>query len=217
MKVFVTGYRGYIGSHLVDVLREEGFHVVGCDLNLFEDCEWYAPTPPNEELVKDVRDVTPRDLDGIDAVMHLAAISNDPMGDLDEQLTRDVNFHGSVHMAETAKSPAEGWSALQHVGSTGQQWAVPRLLRIAKTSTNSSVIHNAISEIGELGGDEAVKGLVELFDHDFSHVPRSEMESKGRLQTNFNPIVCSALTIATGENSGRNPDAWRRYLTEASR
>jgi nucleoside-diphosphate-sugar epimerase len=103
LKVFVTGHRGFIGSHLVDVLREEGHHVVGCDLNLFQGCEWYPPTPSHEELVKDVRDVTPRDLDGIDAVMHLAAISNDPMGDLDEQLTLDVNFHGSVHLAKTAK------------------------------------------------------------------------------------------------------------------
>jgi nucleoside-diphosphate-sugar epimerase len=103
LRVFVTGHRGYIGSHLVELLREEGFHVVGCDLNLFDNCESYTRVPPNEELVKDVREVTPRDLDGIDAVMHLAAISNDPMGDLDEELTRDVNFHGSVHMAETAK------------------------------------------------------------------------------------------------------------------
>ena len=90
MRIFVTGHRGYIGSHLVELLREEGFHVVGCDLNLFESCESYAPVPPREERIKDVRDVTPRDLDGIDAVMHLAAISNDPMGDLDEQLTLDV-------------------------------------------------------------------------------------------------------------------------------
>jgi nucleoside-diphosphate-sugar epimerase len=103
VKVFVTGHRGYIGTHLVDVLREEGHHVVGCDLNLFDDCEFYPRTPANEEQLKDVRDVTPRDLDGVDAVMHLAAISNDPMGDLDEELTRDVNFRGSVHLAETAK------------------------------------------------------------------------------------------------------------------
>ena len=103
MKVFITGHRGYIGAHLVELLREQGFHVVGCDVNLFRNCEAYAAVPPHEELVKDVREVTPEDLEGADAVMHLAAISNDPMGDLDETLTLDINYRGSVHMAETAK------------------------------------------------------------------------------------------------------------------
>ena len=101
MKVLVTGHRGYIGAHLVGLLKEAGHHVTGCDLDLFEGCAWETLIPPDREIVRDVRALTLRDLEGQDCVMHLAAISNDPMGDLDEQLTRDVNFHGSVHMAET--------------------------------------------------------------------------------------------------------------------
>lgn len=55
MRIFVTGHRDYIDSHLVELLREEGFHVIGCDLNLFDNCESFARVPANEELVKDVR------------------------------------------------------------------------------------------------------------------------------------------------------------------
>ena len=73
MKIFVTGHRGYIGSHLVDVLKQDGHSVVGCDLNLFEGCEWEAFARPDRELVKDVRTIEPADLDGCDCVMHLAA------------------------------------------------------------------------------------------------------------------------------------------------
>ncbi|WP_165073806.1 NAD-dependent epimerase/dehydratase family protein [Paludisphaera rhizosphaerae] len=103
MKVFVTGHRGYIGSHLVDVLKQEGHTVVGCDVGLFDGCEWEPLTPADVDLVKDVRKVEHVDLDGCDAVMHLAAISNDPMGALNAQLTYDVNRDASIRLAKIAK------------------------------------------------------------------------------------------------------------------
>ena len=103
MRIFVTGHRGYIGSHLIDVLKREGHTVVACDLGLFEGCNWEPLVEPDRELKKDVRTVEARDLDGCDCVMHLAAISNDPMGELNAQLTFEINRDASIRLAETAK------------------------------------------------------------------------------------------------------------------
>ena len=103
MKIFATGHRGYIGAHLVDVLKQEGHTVIGCDLGLFEGCNWEPLVAPDRELIKDIRRVEARDLDGCDCVMHLAAISNDPMGEMNAQLTFDVNRDASIHLAEIAK------------------------------------------------------------------------------------------------------------------
>ena len=103
MKVFVTGHKGYIGPHLVELLKEEGHTVVGCDLGLFEGFEWEPLVPADVDLRKDVRQVTLADLEGCDVVMHLAAISNDPMGALNAQLTLDVNRDASIRLARLAK------------------------------------------------------------------------------------------------------------------
>jgi nucleoside-diphosphate-sugar epimerase len=108
MKVFVTGHRGYIGVHLVDLLRQAGHEVTGCDLGLFDGCEWESPTRPNRELRKDVRDIQPTDLDGHDCVMHLAAISNDPMGDIHPEITHSINRDASVALARHAKQSGVG-------------------------------------------------------------------------------------------------------------
>jgi nucleoside-diphosphate-sugar epimerase len=103
MKVFATGHRGYIGAHLVDVLKQEGHTVFGCDLNLFDGCNWEPLVKPDQELIKDIREVDERDLDGCDCVMHLAAISNDPMGEMNTQITFDVNRDASIRLAQLAK------------------------------------------------------------------------------------------------------------------
>jgi nucleoside-diphosphate-sugar epimerase len=103
-KILVTGHKGYIGTHLVQLLKEYGYFVTGCDLNLFEGCEWEKSAKPDVELLKDVRDLTAKQLEGHECVMHLAAISNDPMGDLNEAITLSINYEGSVRLAELAKS-----------------------------------------------------------------------------------------------------------------
>jgi nucleoside-diphosphate-sugar epimerase len=102
MRAFVTGHKGYIGVHLVALLKEQGHYVAGCDVDLFDGCLWDPLIEPDRHIALDYRRLTPRDLDGFDCVMHLAAISNDPMGALDAEVTRSVNAVGSVQLAETA-------------------------------------------------------------------------------------------------------------------
>ena len=108
MKVFVTGHRGYIGAHLVDLLKQGGHYVTGCDLNLFDGCGWEPVVRPDKELIKDVRQISPTDIEGHDCIMHLAAISNDPMGDLDPELTFSVNRDGSINLARLARQTGVG-------------------------------------------------------------------------------------------------------------
>jgi nucleoside-diphosphate-sugar epimerase len=103
MKAFVTGHRGYIGAHLVDLLKQEGHTVIGCDVNLFEGCNWEPVVKPDRELIMDTRAIEAGDLDGCDCVMHLAAISNDPMGALNAQITFEVNRDASIRLAELAR------------------------------------------------------------------------------------------------------------------
>ena len=105
MRVLVTGHLGYIGTVMVPMLLKAGHQVIGFDCNLYEKCTFAAGG--NLAMVphirKDVRDATKEDFRGIDAVIHLAALSNDPLGNLNPDITYAINHRGSVHVARLAK------------------------------------------------------------------------------------------------------------------
>jgi nucleoside-diphosphate-sugar epimerase len=105
MRVMVTGHLGYIGTVMVPMLLRSGHDVVGLDSDLYENCAFEAGgrIEPVPHIRKDVRDVTDGDLRGLDAIIHLAALSNDPLGDLRPALTYDINHHGSVRLAALGK------------------------------------------------------------------------------------------------------------------
>ena len=103
MRVMVTGHNGYIGWVMVRVLQAHGHDVAGLDTFFFEDCNLGTDRQDIPALRKDVRDVTLADLKGFDAVVHLAALSNDPMGDLKPEWTYDINHAASVRLARLAK------------------------------------------------------------------------------------------------------------------
>jgi nucleoside-diphosphate-sugar epimerase len=103
MKVFVTGHQGFIGSHLTDLLKQAGHSVTGCDLGLFDGCGWEDLVPADRELRKDIRLLSVSDLAGHHCVMHLAGLSNDPMGELDAAATYAINRDASIRIAQLAK------------------------------------------------------------------------------------------------------------------
>ena len=103
MRVLVTGHNGYIGCALVPILVRAGHEVVGLDSFLFEHCTLGPDVEPTPTIRKDVREVEIGDVEGFDAIIHLAGISNDPLGDLNPECTYDVNYRASVRLAKLAK------------------------------------------------------------------------------------------------------------------
>jgi nucleoside-diphosphate-sugar epimerase len=108
VRVLVTGHNGYIGGTLTRLLSDAGHEIVGLDSYLFADCTLGPDAPDLEALRIDIRDVEPEHLRGFDAVIHLAAISNDPLGDLDPACTLEINHVGAVDLAVAAKAAGVG-------------------------------------------------------------------------------------------------------------
>ncbi|HRC86945.1 MAG TPA: SDR family oxidoreductase, partial [Thermoanaerobaculia bacterium] len=105
MQLLVTGHQGYLGTVMVPLLRAAGHEVVGLDTGFFEPCLLEGQSFDAEVpcLSKDLRDVGVADFEGFDAVLHLAGLSNDPLGNLSSDLTYDINEAGSVRLARLAK------------------------------------------------------------------------------------------------------------------
>jgi nucleoside-diphosphate-sugar epimerase len=103
MRVLLTGHHGYLGSVTGPVLAAAGHDVVGVDTRFYDGCDLYPTERPTEELRTDIRDLKPDDLGTFDAVVHLAALSNDPLGDFDPDLTAEINYEATVELARSAR------------------------------------------------------------------------------------------------------------------
>jgi nucleoside-diphosphate-sugar epimerase len=103
MKILVTGSQGYIGTVLTDYLTQNGHEVVGTDTGYFSNCNLVELQNEVQTIIKDIRDINEGDLKGFDAIVHLAALSNDPVGELDELLTFQINYQASINLANLAK------------------------------------------------------------------------------------------------------------------
>jgi nucleoside-diphosphate-sugar epimerase len=104
MKILLTGHKGYIGAVAAPMLTAAGYYVVGLDTDLYSRCDFGDGPEPIPEIRRDLRAIEPTDLEGFDAVVHLAALSNDPLGNLNRQLTYDINHIASADLARCAKS-----------------------------------------------------------------------------------------------------------------
>jgi nucleoside-diphosphate-sugar epimerase len=133
MRILLTGHAGYIGTVMVPMLRAAGHDVVGLDSGLFVENTFMEGTVDIPEIVKDVRDIVPADLEGFDAILHLAGLSNDPLGNLNPALTFAINHVASVDMARMAR-----------------QVGVPRFLFSSSCSNYGSAGDAFVTEEAEL-------------------------------------------------------------------
>lgn len=196
MRVMVTGHEGYIGSELVPMLLGAGHEVVGVDVGYFREeaavqGQRLTEGPQLHAMQRDVRDLAPADLAGIDAVIHLAALSNDPMGNLNEEWTYEVNHQASVRVAQLAKDA--GASRYLFASSC----SVYGLAESGKLVTEESPVHPltpyAVSKV------RTEEDVSKLADADFSPVYLRNSTAYGwsrrfRSDLVLNNLACYAYT-----------------------
>jgi len=192
MKILVTGDRGYIGSVLVPMLMEKNYSVVGYDSGYFSSnlLESYNENYPR--ITKDIRDVGMEDLDGVDCVIHLAGLSNDPLGELSPSLTNDINYSGTMRLAEMSKKSGVS----RFIYSSSQSMYGISETRAELDEDNS--IKNPVSAyaIAKWNAEKALQNLISDNFTVTSFRPSTVFGASPRLRCDivFNNLVACAYT-----------------------
>jgi nucleoside-diphosphate-sugar epimerase len=191
MRILVTGHNGYIGSVMIAALKSAGYEIVGLDNYFFEECTLLDNNDKIPSIRKDARDATIADLTGFDAIIHLAALCNDPLGDLNPHWTYEINHLASVHLARLAK--AAGTKRFLYASSCSLYGASSSDEVLTETAPLNPLTPYAISKI------RAEEDLAKLADSDFSPVFMRNATVYGvspRLRADIvlNNLVCWAFT-----------------------
>jgi nucleoside-diphosphate-sugar epimerase len=158
MRVLVTGHKGYIGTVMVPMLIANNHEVIGWDSDLYRECTFGEDFLHIQETIKDIRDIELSDLEGFEAVIHLAGLSNDPLGDLNPDLTDEINHKATVRLGTLAKDAGVKRflfsSSCSNYGSAGENM-------VDENAAFNPVTPYGVSKVN------AEKGLSELADDNF--------------------------------------------------
>ena len=193
MRVLITGHRGFIGTVMVPLVLDAGIDVVGMDTDFYRDCTFGPPLADIPAIVRDIREAELADVEGFDAVVHLAALSNDPLGDFDPELTYDINHRATMHLARLARQAGVPRfvfsSSCSNYGAAGDDL-------LTESASFNPVTPYGISKV------RSEQELAELSTDDFSPVLMRSATAYGvspRLRCDIVLNNLTAWAVATGK------------------